>query len=162
MDWKKERDELIAQTLAFVQSVSVRMPETAQWKLANADQKLPPVSPAAPPPEITAAPHVQAAPEPSARPAAPPPSPAPSAAPSTASSPASSHAPAPSPVLPPTIHSEVEQEFRARIASFRAHQERFNRERAEYCDATISRLRATLQDVPRTGPGQITHPRGTA
>ena len=72
MDWKKERDELIAQTLAFVQSVSVRMPETAQWKLANADQKLPPVSPAAPPPEITAAPHVQAAPEPSARPAAPP------------------------------------------------------------------------------------------
>jgi hypothetical protein len=159
MDWKKERDELIAQTLAFVQSVSVRMPETAQWKLANADQKLPP---AAPPPEITAAPHVQAAPEPPARPAAPPPSPASSPAPGKASSPASSHAPAPSPVLPPTIHSEVEQEFRARIASFRAHQERFNRERAEYCDATISRLRATLQDVPRPGPGQITHPRGTA
>ena len=154
MDWKKERDELIAQTLAFVQSVSVRMPETAQWKLANADQKLAPVSPAAPPPEIIAAPHVQAAPEPPARPTAPPPSPA--------SSPASSHSPAPGPVLPPTIHSEVEQEFRARIASFRAHQERFNRERAEYCDATISRLRATLQDVPLPGPGQITHPRGTA
>jgi hypothetical protein len=158
MDWKKERDELIAQTLAFVQSVSVRMPETAQWKLANADQKLPPVLPAAPPPEITAAPHVQAAPEPPARPTAPPPSPASS----TGSSPASSHAPAPGPVLPLTIHSEVEQEFRARIASFRAHQERFNRERAEYCDATISRLRATLQDVPLPGPGQITHPRGTA
>jgi hypothetical protein len=154
MDWKKERDELIAQTLAFVQSVSVRMPETAQWKLANADQKLPPVSPAAPPPEITAAPHVQAPPEPPARPTAPPPS--------AASSPASSHAPAPGRALPPTIHSEVEQEFRARIASFRAHQERFNRERAEYCDATISRLRATLQDVPLPGPGQITHPRGTA
>jgi hypothetical protein len=155
MDWKKERDELIAQTLAFVQSVSAQAPGTAQWQLVKADQKLPPVSPAEPPPEIPAAPHVQAAPEPAARPTARPPS--------LASSPASSHAPTASPQLPPpTIHNEVEQEFRTRIASFRAHQERFNRERAEYFDATISRLRATLQDVPSPGPGHITHPRGTA
>jgi hypothetical protein len=50
----------------------------------------------------------------------------------------------------------MELEFRARIASFRAHQERFNRERAEYFDATIARLRATLQDAPPLRASRIT------
>jgi hypothetical protein len=148
MDWKKERDELIAQTLAFVQSVSARMPEATKWDLAKAELKLRPVSPAEPQPEISAAQGVQTAPEPSVRPTAPAPGPLPSPVPSPVPSPLHSR---------PAVHSEVEQEFRARIASFRAHQERFNRERAEYFSATIARLRATLQDGPH--PGQITQPR---
>jgi hypothetical protein len=143
MDWKKERDELIAQTLAFVQSVSAQMPEAAQWRLSKPELRLPPVSPPAQlQPEIGAAPSVQAAPAPSVKPSAPAPSPVSSAL-----------------LARPSVHSEVEQECRARIASFRANQERFNRERAEYFSATIARLRATLQDVPPPRPGQITQPR---
>ena len=39
-------------------------------------------------------------------------------------------------------------EIRARIASFRAHQERFNRERADYFSATLARLRAAIDETP--------------
>ena len=39
-------------------------------------------------------------------------------------------------------------EIRTRVASFRAHQERFNREREEYFASTIARLRAAIKDVP--------------
>jgi hypothetical protein len=38
-------------------------------------------------------------------------------------------------------------EIRARIAGFRAHQERFNREREEYFSTTLARLRATLNEA---------------
>src|SRR5215475_15822236 len=101
MDWKKERDELIAQTLAFVQSVSAQLPEAAQWRLAKAE--LAPVSP-----PLT---HLQ--PEISA----------PLPAPLASEPPVGLNAAVPSPMLGaplarPSIHSEVEQEFQARIASF--------------------------------------------
>jgi hypothetical protein len=39
-------------------------------------------------------------------------------------------------------------EIRARVASFRAHQERFNREREQYFSATLERLRAAIKDMP--------------
>jgi hypothetical protein len=47
----------------------------------------------------------------------------------------------------PIVPSEFQNEIRSRIASFRAHQERFNRERAEYFNATLARLRASLDEV---------------
>ena len=34
------------------------------------------------------------------------------------------------------------------IAAFRAHQERFNRERHEYFNATLARLRAEINELP--------------
>ena len=34
-----------------------------------------------------------------------------------------------------------------RIESFRKHQERFNRERAEYFNATLARLRAAIDEA---------------
>jgi hypothetical protein len=43
-------------------------------------------------------------------------------------------------------------EIRARVASFRAHQERFNREREEYFAATLARLRAVIKDMPSPRP----------
>jgi hypothetical protein len=49
-------------------------------------------------------------------------------------------APAPRPIIP----GELANEIRDRVAGFRAHQERFNREREQYFSATIARLRATL------------------
>jgi hypothetical protein len=39
-------------------------------------------------------------------------------------------------------------EIRARVASFRAHQERFLREREEYFATTLARLRAAMKDWP--------------
>jgi len=42
--------------------------------------------------------------------------------------------------------------MQARIANFRKHQERFEREREEYCAATLSKLRAAIGDVAPPPP----------
>jgi len=60
------------------------------------------------------------------------------------SSPAASSPIAQRPIAP----SDTASEIRARIASFRAHQERFNREREEYFAATLARVRAAIKDTP--------------
>jgi hypothetical protein len=52
----------------------------------------------------------------------------------------------------PLVPSDFQHELKARIASFRAHQERFNREREEYFTATLARLRAAIKDGPLPGP----------
>ena len=52
-----------------------------------------------------------------------------------------------------TRPSDLKDELKGRIASFRAHQERFNREREEYFSATLARLRAAIKDVPLRRPG---------
>jgi hypothetical protein len=60
--------------------------------------------------------------------------------------------PPPPPHAPPMAGSgaqgEMANEIRARIASFRQHQERFNREREQYFSETLARLRSTLKDAP--------------
>jgi hypothetical protein len=186
MDWKKERDELIAQTLAFVQSVTAKLPATAPFEQAIAAPRLPA---AGLQPEAGAAARIQAVPEPSIMPNAPAPNgpapslqapslqaqspevagpeaPSPEAPSPGAPSPGAPSPGAPSPGAPspkaarpalsqPSLHGEIEQEVRTRVARFRAHQERFNRERAEYFDATIARLRAALQDAPPLRAGRI-------
>src|SRR5712664_1332442 len=53
MDWKKERDALIAQTFAFVQSVTGKTEETAR-EAARLEPRLPSVTPLQPPPEVRA------------------------------------------------------------------------------------------------------------
>jgi hypothetical protein len=50
-------------------------------------------------------------------------------------------------VTRPIVPSELQNEIRSRIEGFRAHQERFNRERAEYFNATLARLRASLDEA---------------
>jgi hypothetical protein len=42
--------------------------------------------------------------------------------------------------------------MQARIANFRKHQERFEREREEYCAATLIKLRAAIRDPSTTRP----------
>ena len=44
-------------------------------------------------------------------------------------------------------------EIKARVASFRAHQERFNREREAYCTATMAKVHASLKE------GELSPPR---
>jgi hypothetical protein len=52
------------------------------------------------------------------------------------------------PVVRSQLQGEMASEIRARVASFRAHQERFNREREEYFNQTLARLRAAAKDAP--------------
>jgi hypothetical protein len=124
MKWIAERDALIAQTMAFVQSVT-----------GKKDALHPPESPMA-----TAAASVQIVPvntvvETGPLQAAPPTQPLP---------------------LPPpraTSH-DVRTEMQARIANFRKHQERFEREREEYCAATLTKLRAAIRDASPRRPAE--------
>lgn len=123
MKWIRERDALIAQTLAFVQSVSgrkddVRQPDTAAAApvLAAEIVSVQTVTVAFEPPQADLLP-----------PVAPPPQPL--------------------PAPPPRMAGDFRSEMQARIANFRKHQERFEREREEYCAATLSKLRAAIRDA---------------
>ncbi len=116
MKWIRERDALIAQTLAFVQSVTGKKDDLHPPELPGAAFALTP--------EIVT---VQAL----AVEAEPPPARLP---------------PAPLPVPPPRSTGDFRSEMQARIANFRKHQERFEREREEYCAATLTRLRDAIRD----------------
>ena len=122
MKWIRERDALIAQTLAFVQSVSGKKDDSRQPDTAAAAPVL-----AA---EIVSVRTVTVAFEP---PQAEPPPVAPP--------------PQPLPVPPPRMAGDFRSEMQARIANFRKHQERFEREREEYCAATLTKLRAAIRDA---------------
>ena len=132
MKWMRERDLLIAQTMAFVQSVTGKKPE-AENTLATSITLLP-VETSRLPLETS----------------------------STASAPEAIHdiaallavsgaaterpKPAPSPSPRPDLRDEVQSEIKARVANFRAHQERFNREREAYCSATMAKVHAVLKE----------------
>jgi hypothetical protein len=121
MKWIRERDALIAQTLAFVQSVSGRKDDSRQPDTVAAVPIL-----AA---EIVSVQAVTVAWE--QPPADPPPVvPPPQSLP-----------------VPPPRASDFRSEMQARIANFRKHQERFEREREEYCAATLTKLRAAIRDA---------------
>lgn len=169
MSWKREREGLIAQTLAFVQSV------TGKGSERPVGEPIPPLTsetetsarPAvgaaallavetalgAPPPNVArrATPSAPAAtPKLALQRFEPPSLERPSLEPSLERpSLERPSPPAPAPIVQrPIPQSEMASEIRARIASFRAHQERFNREREEYFAATLARLRASLRDAP--------------
>ena len=62
----------------------------------------------------------------------------------------------PKPVpLRPDLREEFQSEIAARVANFRAHQERFTREREAYCTATMAKVHAVLKESelppPRLG-----------
>ena len=122
MKWIRERDALIAQTLAFVQSVSGRKDDARHPDTAVAA----PVLTA----EIVSVETVTVAFD------APHGDPPPQAVAS----------PQPLPASTPRI-SDFRSEMQARIANFRKHQERFEREREEYCAATMTKLRAAIRDM---------------
>jgi len=137
MKWMRERDLLIAQTMAFVQSVTGKMPET-EAMLAT-PPTLPPVTlpalgapeatrAAVPAPEIGALPAVRGVPAEAGKSAA---------------------------LLPrPDLRDDFQSEIKARVANFRAHQERFSRERDAHWSATMARVHAALRESlqpPRPG-----------
>ena len=131
MKWMRERDLLIAQTMAFVQSVSGKMPEaekTAAVSLTLLSVETSHTTSApAPVPDIEALLAVGDA-------VAAPPKAAPKAR--------------------LDLRDELQAEIQARVANFRAHQERFTREREAYCSATMAKVHAVLKESelpPRLG-----------
>src|SRR5262249_23698119 len=61
----------------------------------------------------------------------------------------------PAPVVRPDLREDFQSEIRARVANFRAHQERFTREREAYCSATMARVHAVLQEsLPAPRPSE--------
>jgi hypothetical protein len=124
MSWKKERDALIAQTLAFVQSVARKKDDVGDDVRQNAN-------------EADAAPAIEAVALDALKivelPAIVTPL-------KTVEPPKSIR------VLPANAASELRAEMQNRIANFRAHQERFHRERAEYFSATLAKARAAMDD----------------
>ncbi len=125
MDWKKERDLLIAQTLAFVQSVA--------GKKADVE--------AAPDEIPKASSHIEAAAtevrEIVERPIVEP----------------SKNLQVSAPTARIAATSDFRTEIQARVTSFRAHQQRFDREREEYFSATLARARAAIAAAADTPGG---------
>jgi len=132
MKWMRERDLLIAQTMAFVQSVTGRKPD-AERPFAD----VPPVTP-------TRLPDIEAMLAEALEVPDPP----------KVGTPVVT---APMLTLPgqPAVatRSAYQNEIQARVNNFRAHQQRFRKEREDYCSATMAKVHATLERFP--GPPRI-------
>jgi hypothetical protein len=127
MDWKRERDLLVAQTLAFVQSVtgskSGLEPDAEAAPIGAVDiEAIAAAIKTVEPPRRAQISGVQA-------------------------SGVQVSGVQVSGVSQKMVPSEFQTEIQNRIASFRAHQERFNRERAEYFGTTLSKIRAAIEDA---------------
>ena len=138
MKWMRERDLLIAQTLAFVQSVSGKAP-TAETTIASV--ALLPVEASEP----AALPDI-ALPLAEAPLAAPPPGEASREDTREASTEMPRQISSPASIARLDLHEDFQSEIRARVAHFRANQERFNREREAYGSATMAKVRASLRE----------------
>src|ERR1700753_3701573 len=124
MSWMKDRDSLIAQTMAFVQSVTGRREDLR-----------PELKPVLPPVEVDVRAELATALE-IVDAAEPPPMTAPVSQPRQ------------------VVPAGMQEEIRDRVASFRAHQQRFNKEREEYFSATIAKLKASMKDLPPPRAGK--------
>jgi hypothetical protein len=109
MKWKKERDLLIAQTMAFVQSVTGKPEAETQIESIPVDDIAEPGRPL----ETL----------PIARPS-------------------------------PVRLSEFREEIRGRVAAFRAHQELFHRERDEYFNSVLAKIRPLTGHAPKAPDNQ--------
>ena len=158
MKWMRERDLLIAQTMAFVQSVTGKTPEaekTVAEKTVTTSVALLSVETS----EAIRSETIRAAtPLPAieallaeTRPAAQAPIDVPRDV-SREEMPREISRPAP--LARPDLREDFQSEIRARVANFRAHQERFNREREAFCSATMAKVHAALKESeqpPRPG-----------
>ncbi len=156
MKWMKERDLLIAQTMAFVQSVTGKTPEAE--KTVSASVSLLSVEAYESTRPATALSDAALSDIASLLAKTPPAAQAPAAAqaPTLEVSVETPRAiPSPVGVVRPDLREDFQSEIRARVANFRAHQERFNREREAYCSATMAKVHASLREgEPPTRPGK--------
>ncbi len=113
MKWIMERDLLIAQTMAFVQSVTGKKPETDARPKADTQA------------ESTSAPVLEF---------------------EKLESPVEVAA---TPRKAPVVRSAVREEMEGRVAAFRAHQQRFDRERDRHFNSVLTGIRAAITDPSR-------------
>jgi hypothetical protein len=131
MKWIKERDLLIAQTKAFVQSVTGRRPEN----------EIRPISVEPIPAENSAmaarpsSAELSASIEPVER--------------TGVSLPAGVSLPE-IPTILALPEGDVRNEIRSRVAAFQAHQHRFHREREAYFKSVLTKARAEIENGPQT------------
>ena len=131
MEWVKERDLLIAQTMAFVQSVNdmklgARRLDAKRW--AESRIEAAPIDATKPIDAIKPIEAIKIVEQPPA------------------------NIPFNVPAARPNISGEVRAEMQNRVASFRAHQQRFHRERDEYCSATLAKMRVLVGDDSASAP----------
>lgn len=131
MKWMRERDALIAQTMAFVQSVTGKRPDAAELVTTSGSVE----ATDSPKPSTAAAlvPNLEAL---------------------LADTSVTSEAPKPNQIARPDIRGDFQSEIRTRVANFRAHQERFAREREAFGSATMAKVHASLREgslPPRPG-----------
>ncbi|WP_407151858.1 hypothetical protein [Bradyrhizobium sp. ORS 86] len=166
MKWMKERDLLIAQTMAFVQSVTGKRPDAEMMRPAPQTAAPPAVALEAGTEAHDTQPRVVqtqvAAPVPLPVPTVFEVPPAAPSAPPAIEVAATEAAKVTAPVTPVQmphfaqldIRGDFGSEVRARVANFRANQQRFIREREEYCTSTMAKVRAAIRDnseLPRSG-----------
>lgn len=120
MKWMRDRDLLIAQTMAFVQSVTGRKPEAEVFVRTD----LATVTPTRLPDVEAMLAEAISVPEPL------------------------DALPVPVATPLPATRSEYQNEIQARVDKFRAHQAKFNRDREAYCSATMAKVQATLDKYP--------------
>jgi hypothetical protein len=146
MKWMRERDLLIAQTMAFVQSVTGKKPDAGMFvgvpEAAKATTITTTVVDVAAMVTETTVISGPDGPEPSQSEL--------SKSELSNSEPVKPALPKSEPPRPIQISRteplDVQSEIKARVANFRAHQERFLRERDEYCSATMAKVRAALRE----------------
>jgi hypothetical protein len=131
MEWVKERDLLIAQTMAFVQSVndrklSARRLDAKRW--AESHIEAAPIDAIKPIDAVKPIEAIKIVEQP------------------TASIPFNA------PAARPSVSGDVRAEIQNRVANFRAHQQRFHRERDEYCSATLAKMRVLVGDDSSPAP----------
>jgi hypothetical protein len=145
MKWMRERDLLIAQTMAFVQSVTGKMPEAEKTEAEKtvttsvallSVERSETIRTAAALPDIL--PDIKALLALTLPAAQSPTEISREEIPRQISKPA--------PLARLDLREDLQAEIRARVANFRAHQERFNREREAYCSATMAKVHASLRE----------------
>jgi hypothetical protein len=132
MTWSKMRDDLIAQTKAFVQSVNgAKHPLTPQPVPVRAVPIEDPFT------ELVSEPVANTAPSGNSV-AAEPIEPAEH----------TDDLPPPPALIPRPALSEVRREIETRVAAFQAHQHRFHREREAYFNSVLTKVRSDIEKGP--------------
>jgi hypothetical protein len=141
MKWMKERDLLIAQTMAFVQSVAGKKATAEAREIPREALSEPTLIKSTPAGEIAEVkPRAETAPIETQRIETLQIETAQSARPS------------------PLRVSDIRQEIRGRVAAFRAHQELFHRERDDYYNSVVTRLRASTDHAPKAPGDHLSKP----
>jgi hypothetical protein len=154
MKWQKERDDLIAQTKAFVQSVTGRTPQAVLSAVFNKpapiedplEDPFAVLTPISPPPlpieQVAAAISTEAKPaETEPAQAKPAEVRAPEARPAEAT-------PIEGELQAAKASGDIRKEIQSRVAAFQAHQHRFHRERDAYFNSVLTKARAAIKDGP--------------